>query len=253
MSRFMLTVSTFLFLVGSFTYSALAQFGDEGSPNTVFAILPEAPGANCANGGSLIASGLDNNGNGNLNFNEVQFVGYACNGEDGLPGPPGPAGPQGVAGTDGVDGSDGAQGPQGETGPAGPQGEQGAAGTDGEDGAQGPEGPEGPEGPQGPPGNDGLDVMTLCMNQEVLLADGSCLDLSDLVIDACENVDCGTDGMCQDGQCCDADISGSCVIANSCGPTGCGLFNNSLCIRQGSDFFCCDANAEVVFNCPNGP
>jgi len=90
-----LSIFVLLFTI-SFTTASLAQPGDD-SPNltTVFAIVPEAPGANCETGGSLIASGLDTNGNGKLNFNEVQQVGYACNGLDGAEGPPGPPGPPG--------------------------------------------------------------------------------------------------------------------------------------------------------------
>ncbi|MGB3365167.1 MAG: hypothetical protein WBB48_10355 [Thermodesulfobacteriota bacterium] len=53
------------------------------------------------------------------------------------------------------------------------------------------------------------------MNQEVLLADGSCLDINDLVVDACAFVDCGPDGMCQDGQCCAFEVSGSCITTPS--------------------------------------
>ncbi|MGB3365168.1 MAG: hypothetical protein WBB48_10360 [Thermodesulfobacteriota bacterium] len=34
---------TFLFMTSNFTTSALAQNGEEGSPNTVFAILAEPP------------------------------------------------------------------------------------------------------------------------------------------------------------------------------------------------------------------
>jgi len=98
------SVFVFLLIILSGT-NTLAQFGDENSnPNTVFAILNEPPGANCTYGGSLIASGPDNNGNGLLNFNEVQQSGYVCNGEpgDGIPGPQGPAGPQGPQGVQGV-------------------------------------------------------------------------------------------------------------------------------------------------------
>lgn len=101
------TLSIFVLLVViSFTTTSHAQPGDD-SPNqtTVFAILPEAPGDNCETGGSVIASGLDTNGNGKLNFNEVQQVGYACNGLDG---------------TDGTDGAPGAEGPPGPAGPPGP-------------------------------------------------------------------------------------------------------------------------------------
>jgi len=49
--------SVFILLVlGS--SGVLAQFGDEGSPTTVFAIFNESPGSNCAYGGSLIALSL---------------------------------------------------------------------------------------------------------------------------------------------------------------------------------------------------
>ena len=116
MSRYLIVVSAFLLIFGNFIHISLAQFGDDRrGVITVFAILPEPPGPNCDNGGTLIASGLDLNGNRVLNFREVEQVGYACNGE---------AGPQGPAG------ADGAQGPQGEQGPEGPQGQPGAISSD---------------------------------------------------------------------------------------------------------------------------
>lgn len=123
--KYSLSIFVLVFSI-SVTTDSLAQLGDD-EPNitTVFAIVPEAPGDNCETGGSIIASGLDTNGNRVLNFAEVQQIGYACNGDTGE-GIPGPQGPQGVAG------NDGAQGPQG------------PAGTDGAPGAEGPPGPPGP-------------------------------------------------------------------------------------------------------------
>lgn len=140
----------FIFILTAlYSTDSLAQLGDDNSfPNTVFAILSEPPGANCAYGGTLIASGWDINRNGVLNSNEIQQSGYVCNGEpgDSLPGPQGPPGPQGEvglqgpAGPQGIAGADGAQGPQGPEGPAGPQGPEGPAGADGMDGADGQDG-----------------------------------------------------------------------------------------------------------------
>ncbi len=95
--------------------------------------------------------------------------------------------------------------------------------------------------------------MTLCMNQEVLLADGTCLDINDLVLDACLNVDCGPDGMCQNGQCCAFEIMGSCITTPSCGSTACGALNHTVCLKGAgeSEFFCCDESTEIVFDCQN--
>ncbi len=114
---------TFFFFTNFSAIEALAQIRDDNPIiRSVFAILAEPPGPNCDNGGSLIASDLDNNGNGFLNFNEVQHVGYACNGATGATGPEGPVGPEGHQGIQGI------QGPAGPEGPQGPSGSSGASG-----------------------------------------------------------------------------------------------------------------------------
>src|SRR5450432_1000560 len=41
---------------------------------------PEPAGANCASGGTKVQVGLDKNGNGVLDANEVTATGYVCNG-----------------------------------------------------------------------------------------------------------------------------------------------------------------------------
>lgn len=150
---------TFFFLLFSFvlTTSSQAQLGDdEPNLNLVYAIVPEAPGANCPNGGNIIASGFDDNRNGRLNFNEVDNIEYACNGEAGATGPEGPQGPQGPDGPQGVPGPQGSPGAQGPQGPDGDQGQPGTAGVAGDTGPTGPEGPQGETGADGPQGEQGL-------------------------------------------------------------------------------------------------
>lgn len=74
----------------------------------------ESAGANCANGGMKVDSGLDNGDGGGTANNEVLESGeidataYVCNGADGATGPEGPEGPEG---------------PQGPAGPMGPEGD----------------------------------------------------------------------------------------------------------------------------------
>ena len=51
-----------------------------------------------------INSGIDLNGDGILDDNEITSTSYSCNGEDGIAGLNGPDGPDGTNGTDGVDG-----------------------------------------------------------------------------------------------------------------------------------------------------
>jgi len=47
---------------------------------SLISTTPEAPGANCANGGVRFDVGLDNNGNGTLDPDEITSTGYTCNG-----------------------------------------------------------------------------------------------------------------------------------------------------------------------------
>lgn len=139
--KFSLLMFSFLFISIGLSSSALSQGFEESGPISVFAVVPEAPGANCPNGGNIIASGLDTNGNGFLNFKEVRYLGYFC---DGAPGGQGPQGPQGLMGA------------EGSTGDSGPNGDPGIAGTQGLAGPQGPIGPEGNQGPAGAQGPDGI-------------------------------------------------------------------------------------------------
>ncbi len=80
----------------------------------------------CISGGVLIDYGVDENGNGLLEPDEVDGQHVLCNGE---PGPAGPSGPNGVIGATGDAGPQGDRGAPGEAGPTGDQGPPGAPGT----------------------------------------------------------------------------------------------------------------------------
>jgi photosystem II stability/assembly factor-like uncharacterized protein len=54
--------------------------------NSLVTVVPEAAGANCASGGSLVSSGLDTNGDGILDPREVTNRQYICNGAPGAAG-----------------------------------------------------------------------------------------------------------------------------------------------------------------------
>ncbi|HUJ59100.1 MAG TPA: hypothetical protein VLX92_11430 [Kofleriaceae bacterium] len=51
---------------------------------TLVAVVPEPPGANCANGGQAIETGADLNDNGVLDADEVTSTSYVCSSADGL-------------------------------------------------------------------------------------------------------------------------------------------------------------------------
>ncbi len=67
------------------TATAFVCNGINGN-NSLVKVTTEAAGSNCANGGLKIESGVDDNGNGNLNNNEIDQTEYVCNGEDGEDG-----------------------------------------------------------------------------------------------------------------------------------------------------------------------
>lgn len=69
--------------------------GPPGTPGTVLDISDEPPGPNCEFGGTKIEYGLDSNGNGELDPDEIEGTDYVCNG---APGPEGPRGPKGSGG-----------------------------------------------------------------------------------------------------------------------------------------------------------
>ena len=54
--------------------------------STLMSLVAEAPGANCASGGSRMTSGLDANRNNVLDATEVTATNYACNGGNGADG-----------------------------------------------------------------------------------------------------------------------------------------------------------------------
>ena len=80
----------------------------------------------CAAGGILLDHGVDENGNGLLEPEEVDGQHVLCNGAPGVEGavgPTGPAGPMGDAGPQGDRGLPGETGPEGEPGPQGTPGD----------------------------------------------------------------------------------------------------------------------------------
>jgi hypothetical protein len=154
----------------------------------------EPAGANCANGGTRVTSGLDDGagggtaGNGQLEAGEVRATSYVCNGTTGrgtlvklsvlAPGDANcPAGGTKVeAGVDAngdgtlqasevssssfvCDGEAGPPGADGGTGATGPAGQTGATGPAGAMGATGATGPEGATGPQGEAGKSGCTAV----------------------------------------------------------------------------------------------
>lgn len=86
-------------------------------------VSSEAAGQNCELGGSRIDSGVDQNGNEELEASEIESTEYLCHGADGTDGAPGADGADGAPGTDGAKGMDGPPG----------QGADGADGADGHD------------------------------------------------------------------------------------------------------------------------
>ncbi len=89
-------------LVWSLALSALTACT---TPSSLLSVSSEPVGANCAQGGSKIEFGLDDDADGQLDANEIDGTSYACDGE------------AGVDGTAGVDGSDGANGVDGADAP----------------------------------------------------------------------------------------------------------------------------------------
>ena len=87
--------------------------------------------------GIKIEIGIDINGNGELDENEVVDTQYVCGGKNGQPGEQGTPGEKGDPGQNGTNGTDGADGEKGEQGPKGEQGEQGATGATGATGQNG--------------------------------------------------------------------------------------------------------------------
>ncbi|GAA5214733.1 Calx-beta domain-containing protein [Corallincola platygyrae] len=154
-------------------------------------------GDTCPNGGVSIDLGLDNNGNGVLDADEITETRIVCHGADGSDGTDGTNGQDGDPGQDGADGADGADGEDGTSAllniaaePAGSNcanggllveagldlnqnsmleedevtsseyvchGLDGADGSDGAPGQDGVDGSDGADGSNGSNGSDGAD------------------------------------------------------------------------------------------------
>ena len=82
--------------------------GDHGS--TVALSAPIEPGETCAYGGYQIDYGVDKNGNGTLDPDEIAGTAVLCNGAEGAAGTPGNDGTPGQDGKDGTPGTPGADG-----------------------------------------------------------------------------------------------------------------------------------------------
>lgn len=156
--------------------------GADGDAALILATAEDA-GLNCVNGGIRIDIGIDANGNGILDSDEISSTEYICNGEIGPKGDTGDVGPMGATGPQGLPGV------QGEQGPAGADGLPGAKGEDGksayelavEDGfvgsesdwlesLEGPRGIQGEQGPQGPQGPHGVvDAKNLTSGDNIIV------------------------------------------------------------------------------------
>ena len=90
--------------------------GQDGLTSYVFQteLLPGDP--NCPNGGTVVTSGLDADGDGQLTGIEIMAKEYICNGKDGLPGATGAQGADGATGATGAAGADGQNGANGQDG-----------------------------------------------------------------------------------------------------------------------------------------
>jgi hypothetical protein len=76
--------------VASTSYVCNGAPGTPGSgPRALVRLESEPTGANCAQGGTAVRSGLDTNNNGTLESSEVTSTSYVCNGASGQQGTPG--------------------------------------------------------------------------------------------------------------------------------------------------------------------
>src|SRR3972149_1808785 len=80
--------------------------GADGAPgadglNSLVTNTPEDPGVNCANGGTKVETGLDQDGSGVLEAGEVENTFYVCKGDQ---GDKGDKGDKGDAGGEGIQG-----------------------------------------------------------------------------------------------------------------------------------------------------
>jgi hypothetical protein len=174
------------------------------------AVQNSAPQSICTYGGIAVDTGLDRNGNGQLDSTEISNTQYVCNGSPGATGAngqPGLPGARGAAGfsalTKMVVEAAGANCPSGGTridagqdvnannildtdelssssfvcngvpGATGPTGPAGPSGAQGNTGPQGPTGSQGDPGPQGPAGAQGSAGATGLSSLTVVAAEAS--------------------------------------------------------------------------------
>jgi hypothetical protein len=140
-------------------------------------MIAEDPSATCPNGSIRLFVGMDTNGDGLLQDDEVTDIRDICQGQtgadgqgatgaigptgaDGLNGSTGPTGASGADGAIGATGADGATGPTGAHGATGASGADGATGTIGATGADGATGATGADGATGATGADGATGAT---------------------------------------------------------------------------------------------
>jgi hypothetical protein len=163
--------------VDSVQYVCSSASGDD-TGHVLVAVTAEAAGANCSNGGQLIQSGLDDNGNDVLDPEEIDAEHYVCNGAPGNNGANGATGDAGVDGPASLVVLTPIAGGQGSACPDGGQlvefgldddrdGVLDAAEVDGSRAiCSGPQGSPGNTGPQGDAGSDGVNTVVLVSIEE---------------------------------------------------------------------------------------
>ena len=104
-----------LILLVVFPTMFFVSCGEDGKSGSEALIImsDEEPGENCVVGGTRVDTGLDMNGNKDLDEDEITDTRYVCDGEDGTEGLDGE---KGNLGEDGDDGATGATGEQGDPG-----------------------------------------------------------------------------------------------------------------------------------------
>jgi len=149
-----------LVAVGLFLGCASSEEPARSSPRV--RVVPEAAGARCAAGGQAVQIGLDTNGNGELDADEIEGTSYACNGastsvrtEVDVVAAGDTRCPNGgtvlrlfeepsgavreVVACHGAEGAPGAAGANGDAGPKGDKGDPGVKGDPGDAGAPAPQ------------------------------------------------------------------------------------------------------------------
>lgn len=77
-------ITILLFIL--FSLTLYSEENGENGKSSLLIISDEPEGENCENGGKKIATGLDSNENGYLDYDEIDQLKYICNGVDGSGG-----------------------------------------------------------------------------------------------------------------------------------------------------------------------